>query len=457
MSVAQTSTGSLRLRFLFAVMLWVSLGVAGIWFTANRVFEKHIEQMYHEELEVHVRELARLTVLDAKGHPQLMRPLSDPRYEEPLSGFYWQVSVPGQPTLRSESMTRGRLDEGVAHSPGIAHKVEAGPTGPAITYGLLERGPAGERIHIVIATDQRELDEDIASFTGELAVWLAVLATLLLATGVAIISFSLRPLSRLGEAIARLRSAQADRLEGRYPSEIAPLVTDLNEYIRQNSEIVARSRVQAGNLAHSLRTPLAVLTDEAERIMQDAQSAPSGRVLLDQVEKMRQQIDYQLARVRSAAGASGPGSRAMLPEVAIPVMNAMRRLHPEKQFHLATPETPTVVAADPVNLAELLSILLDNAGKWATQAVRLEVCRTDGDRVAISISDDGPGMTPEQIATACEIGTRFDRTKPGSGLGLAMARDICQDIGAELVLRSTPEGLVVRTELPASDAEAPRP
>ena len=454
MNVLHISTGSLRLRFLLAVMLWVVLGVAGIWFTANRVFEKHIELMYHEELEVHVRELARLTELDANGHPRLMRPLSDPRYEEPLSGFYWQVSVPGQPTLRSDSMTRGQLDESVAHSPGIAHAVEAGPTGPAITYGLLERGPAGQAIHIVIATDQSELDEDIASFTGELAVWLAVLAMLLLATGIAIISFGLSPLNRLGQAIARLRTAQAQRLEGRYPSEIAPLVTDLNEYIRQNSEIVARSRVQAGNLAHSLRTPLAILTDEAEDIMQNAGSAASGRVLLDQVEKMRQQIDYQLARVRSAAGARGPGSRAMLPEVAIPVINAMRRLHPDKQFVLIGPDAPIVVAADPVNLAELLSILLDNAGKWAAQTVQLKVSRPAADRVRIEIRDDGPGMSEAQIGTACEIGTRFDHSKPGSGLGLAMARDICADIGAELVLRPGPEGLIARAELPAGDMSA---
>tara|TARA_A100001391_G_scaffold46046_1_gene27107 strand:+ start:27781 stop:29157 length:1377 start_codon:yes stop_codon:yes gene_type:complete len=453
-SVARISTGSLRLRFLMAVMLWVVLGVAGIWFTANRVFEKHIEQMYHEELEVHVRELGRLTELDENGQPRLMRPLSDPRYEEPLSGFYWQVSVPGQPVLRSESMTRGQLDESVARSPAISHAVEAGPTGPAITYGFVERGPEGQPIHILIATDRRELDEDIVSFTSELALWLVVLAMLLLATGFAIISFGLRPLSRLGQAIARLRSARAQKLEGRYPTEIAPLVTDLNEYIRQNSEIVARSRVQAGNLAHSLRTPLAILTDEAEGIIQNEKSASSGRVVLDQIEKMRQQIDYQLARVRSAAGTSGPGSRAMLPEVAIPIINAMRRLHPAKQFVLTAPDTPIVVAADPVNLAELLSILLDNAGKWARETVRLDIARTEADRVTIEISDDGPGMTEEQIAAACEIGTRFDPAMPGSGLGLAMARDICSDIGAKLVLRSGPQGLIARAELPASDTNA---
>ncbi|MBC7284564.1 MAG: HAMP domain-containing histidine kinase [Hoeflea sp.] len=445
------TTGSLRLRFLLAVLLWVALGVAGIWFTATRVFERHIEAMYHEELEVHVLELARLTELDSNGRLRLARPLSDPRYEFPLSGFYWQISMPGRPVLRSDSMTRGQLDESVAQSPGIAHSLEAGPTGPAITYGAVKEGPGGEPIRILIATDQSELDEDIASFTNELVVWLAILAALLLATGIATISFGLRPLSRLGRAIGRLRAGHAETLEGRYPAEIAPLVTDLNEYIRQNSEIVARSRVQAANLAHSLRTPLAILTDEAERIMQDERCASSGRFLLEQAEKMGRQIDYQLARARSAAGARRPGRRAMLPEIAIPVINAMQRLHPGKRFELGGMDAPVPVPADPVNLAELLSILLDNAGKWARETVRLDIARADCGRLTIAIHDDGPGMSEEQIGRACEIGSRFDPSMPGSGLGLAIAHDICSDIGAQLVLRSAAGGLTARIDLQVSD------
>lgn len=441
MSTSQITSGSLRLRFIMAVLVWVALGVGGIWFTSNRVFERHIEDMYHEELEVHVRELARLTALDAQGRPYLTRPLSDPRYEEPLSGFYWQVTVPEQQPLRSQSMTRGILDEHIAHSPDIAHTVDGGPTGPAITYGLLEQGPRGEPIHVVIATDKSELDEDIASFTNELVLWLFALAALLLATGLAVISFGLRPLQRLGWAITRLRSGQAEELEGNYPSEIAPLVTDLNEYVRQNTAIVSRARVQAGNLAHSLRTPLAILTDEAEQLAQSEHSQGSSKVLLEQAEAMQQQIDYQLARARSAAGARVPGSRAMLPELAVPILNAMRRLHPDKRFTLDQPAGPLVLGVDPVNLAELISILLDNAGKWAREDVRLSV-RGDGTGgVTVLVEDDGPGMSDAELASACEVGTRFDEERSGSGLGLAMARDICEDLGAELTLARGKAGL----------------
>ncbi|MEL1250092.1 sensor histidine kinase [Aurantiacibacter gilvus] len=447
MNVGTGTSGSLRLRFLLAITVWVALGIGGIWFTATRVFATHIEDMYHEELEVHVRELARLTRLDESGAPRLSRPLSDPRYEVPLSGFYWQVSIEGQPVLKSASMTRGSLDQSVAHSPDVAHEIEDGPTGPTITYGLLEEAENGAQVHIVIATDKSELDDDIAAFNRDLVVWLATLALLLLATGVAIISFGLRPFGRLGDAIARVREGRADRLEGSYPSEIAPLVGDLNAYIRQNNEIVSRARVHAGNLAHSLRTPLAVVTDEAERLRDGDSCSTSGKVLLEQAEAMQQQIDYQLARTSLSAGAPVPGSRAMLPELAEPILKAMRRLHPDKQFELAAPDHPVALAIDPVNLSELLSILLDNAGKWATSSVTLAISGPVGGLVTVKVSDDGPGMTAEQIAKACEIGTRFDPSVPGSGLGLAIARDICTDAGATLDIASGGTGLTVTVQI----------
>lgn len=441
--------GSLRLRFTLAIGLWVAIGILGIWFTATQVFTRHIERAYHEELEVHVRELARLAELDANGAPYLVRPLSDPRYEEPLSGFYWEVAVRGHPPLKSESMTRGELDQRVAHSPSIVHRIESGPTGPAITYGMIEAGPAGQEVHIVIATDQRELDEDIAAFTRELSWWLGSLALLLVATGLALVLFGLKPLDRLAAAINAVRGGKARVLAGTYPSEIAPLVNDLNAYIDQTGQMVDKARVQAGNLAHSLRTPLAVITDEAERMAEKPGARSSARILLDQTERMQQQIDYQLARARLIAAPRLPGERAELLPVLAPVVRAMERLHPGKRFTLSGFAQPVSLAADPANLTELLSILLDNAGKWAKADVTVSLHMGEN-RATLVIADDGPGMTEAQIAQAFVIGSRFDPEKPGSGLGLAMARDLAQALGAELVLERRERGLAARISFPLS-------
>jgi len=433
----------LRLRFLLAVSLWVLLGIAAIWFSAVGIFTRHVEQTYHEELEVHVRELGGLAEITPDGKIALSRPLSDPRYAEPLSGYYWQVTAAGRPPLRSQSMTRGTLDESVAHSPQILHQLESGPTGPSITYGYTRKGPAGEDIHFVIATDQRELDRLIDSFTRDLTAWLGGLAATLLATGLAIIFFGLRPLDRLSEAFTRLRHGETPELEGQYPSEIAPLAADLNIYIRQNEAMVARARVQAGNLAHSLRTPLAIITDEAERLANDDKSCAAAAVLLDQARAMEQQIEYQLARARSGSGRKPSGRGVVLPDALFPILRAMARLHPDKTFTLEASETTELLLPlDPVDFTEVVSILLDNAGKWARSEVTIAfVCAPNRGSV-VTIADDGPGIPESKIEQAFGVGTRFDPDTAGSGLGLAIARDLCDAMALELKLENSVKGLV---------------
>ena len=447
---------SLRVRIMLATLMWVTLGIGGVWYSATRLFAKHVEQSYHEELEVHIKELAALVQVGSDGRLTMYRPLSDPRYLVPLSGFYWQVSLDNGETIRSASMTRGRLDESVAHDSSVHHHVESGPTGPAITYGLVRKVPVVGDVHYVIATDEWLLDETIARFERELVVWLAALAAALGATGMLLVAFGLRPLDRLTAATARLRSGAAERLEGEYPSEIAPLVADLNAFIDHNRTTVERARVEAGNLAHALRTPLAVITDEAERLSQNARTAEASSTLLAQSQIMVQQIEYQLARVRSAPSARGPGTASRVGEALPPLLSAMRRLHPDTLFKATIPEgLDTTVPMDAIDLSELLAILLDNAGKWSSETVTIEMDRP-ADALQIRIVDDGPGLTPEEITMAFQIGTRLDPVMPGSGLGLAIAQDIAAAYGLTMHLGARSDGkhgLEARITFPSPSAD----
>ncbi|MDE1914469.1 MAG: HAMP domain-containing histidine kinase [Sphingomonadales bacterium] len=438
--------GSLRLRFLLAIVLWVAIGIAGIWFSATRVFTKHIELQYHDELYGHVRELTGLVQVSSDGHLSLSRPLSDPRYLEPMSGFYWQVSVYHGDRLHSASMVHGQLDEDIAHTPEVRHIVENGPSGTAIVYGLTGQTPDGRTIHYVIATDKRYLDEAIAGFTQELTLWLLGLAAMLVGTGLIAIMLVLRPLDRLGASVAALRTGNREPLSGPFPSEIMPLVHDLNAYAADNQAMIERSRVQAGNLAHSLRTPLAVIIDEAEHLAAGQTTRETGLTLLGQSEVMVQQIEYHLARTRSAATARTSIKASLLPDILAPVLNAMRKLHPGKSFELIDRGgVVEAVAVDPVDLSELLSILLDNAGKWSVSRVEIAITAREG-TCRITITDDGPGMSPDQIEAAFDIGVRHDLSQPGTGLGLAIARDIAAAYGISLVLTSA-EGKGLEADL----------
>ncbi|WP_298291307.1 HAMP domain-containing sensor histidine kinase [Novosphingobium sp.] len=433
----RVSITSLRARFLLSILLWVALGIGAIWYSSVRLFTTHVEDQYHEELEVHVRELGGLTELDARGSPQLTRPLSDPRYAESLSGFYWQITRPGFGELKSPSMTQGELDYDIAHSPKILHRVENGPTGATIVYGFLRDAPGGAPVHFVIATDERHLQRIISAFTRELTVWLALLALALLASGVAIITFGFRPFNRLTAAIDALRKGDERRIAGRYPDEIQAIVTDLNAYVDRNAEIVERGRVEASSLAHSLRTPLAVVTDEAELLLEAGQG-DAARVFLDQSSRMQRQIDYHLARVRSGGSKAGVAPRARLDDVVPPLLDAMRRCHPGKTFSAHYPAGLSM-PMDADDLSETLSNLLDNAGKWARSHVSIEA-REAGGAHCIEVHDDGPGIAPDQRQTVFEIGHSNDSAHTGSGLGLSISRAIARDYGGELTLADAAQG-----------------
>jgi signal transduction histidine kinase len=424
---------SMRGRFLLSILLWVALGIGAIWLSSVRLFTMHVEAQYHEELEVHVRELGALTALDGGGRPHLTRPLSDPRYAEPLSGFYWQVTRPGFGTLKSPSMTRGTLNYDVAHSPRILHRMADGPTGHAIVYGFVRDTTGGAPIHFVIATDERHLQRIITAFTRELTVWLALLALALLASGLAIITFGFRPFNRLSAAIEKLRMGSAARVEGHYPDELHPLVADLNAYVERNGEIVARGRVQASALAHSLRTPLAVITDEAERMLEGPRSG-AAETLLNQSERMQRQIDYHLARVRSGGSRVGVSTNCRVVDVLSPLLSAMQRCYPDKTF-LSEIAEGNLVPMDADDLNEVLSNLLDNAGKWANSEIRVKA-----DGLHILVCDDGPGVATDRREQVFEIGETGADALGGSGLGLAIARSIARDYGGEITLSASASG-----------------
>lgn len=441
---------SLRLRVLGMLLLWIALGIGGIAISADRLFTRHVERQFHDELDVHVRELAGLVRIGADGSAEMVRPLSDPRYLEPLSGFYWQVRLDGHNVLRSPSLQVGDLDASFAASPQIRHGGAPGPTGPTIVYGFARPAGEGRQVHFAIATDQRHLDEVTSRFRQQLFGWLAGLTVAMVVTGYALLTFGLAPLDHLRRAITRLRSGSDDRLRGSFPSEIHPLAEDLNTFIDHTNKSTALARAQAGNLAHALRTPLAVIADEAEQMIVRGEAAGSGEVLLEQVRRMASQIEYQLARARTASSPQMPGMTSNVALVIATVATALRRLHPHVEIVIDDRcNGQATLPIDPVDLTELLSIFIDNACKWGKS--RVEITIVSGPEVRIH--DDGPGIVEEHIASAFEIGTRLDPTRPGNGLGLAIAGEIAELYNLRLALKrsSVGSGMVAMIGLPCAD------
>jgi signal transduction histidine kinase len=418
---------SLRSRFALAMLVWVVAGLLVVGLSASALFRRHVEGVFHAELQEHLNELIGLSVTGADGQPHLTRPLSDPRFGTPGSGYYWQIGGNGGPLLRSPSLGSATLDDTLAHTATITHVAAPGPNGPAMIYGAT-RPTSGGYEHYLVATDMRHLDDAVAAFQRDLLIWLGALALALLIGAVLALRVASHPLDRLAAAIAAVQGGTARRMGSPWPAEIAPLAADLDRLLDSREAMIAAARIEAGNLAHGLRTSLAVLTDEAESLADQ----PAGATLLAECRRIARQLDWHLARARSATG-EGAVRQTQLPAALEPLLSAMARLHQNRGIRFAGDGPPLTLAIDPESFAEILSNLLDNAGKWATSAVRVhwEVHR---ERACLKVIDDGPGIPSEALGRLFVPGVRLDEQVPGHGLGLAISRDLALNANASLAL-----------------------
>jgi len=425
---------ALRTRFTLAMLVWVVTGLLVVGLSASALFRSHVEQLFHAELEEHLVELIGLTVLDAVGQPHLARPLSDPRFGAERSGYYWQVSRDGGTYLRSPSLVAASLDDRFAHTEGITHIRASGPHGSVMVYGMTRPADNGDTTHFLVATDTRNLELLVGDFRRDLLIWLAALAAVLLVGAALALKFATRPLDRLGAAIAAVRDGTAQRMGAPWPAEIAPLAIDLDRLLGSREAMVAAARIEAGNLAHGLRTSLAVLTDEAESLA----DRPAGATLLAECRRIVRQLDWHLARARAVAG-QGPVQQTQLPAALAPLISAMTRLHQNRGISFAVTGPPICLAIDPDAFAEILSNLLDNAGKWAAAEV-LVSWQPDGSRVLLCVTDDGPGIPTDSVCRLFVPGARLDEQVPGHGLGLAIARDLAEKANGTLELAPRADG-----------------
>jgi signal transduction histidine kinase len=279
----------------------------------------------------------------------------------------------------------------------------------------------------------------------------ALVAALCMLFGFLLVRRGISPINQLRDRLTVVHKGIAARVGGSYPAEVQPLVDDLNALIEERERRVARAVAKAGDLAHGLKTPLAVLAHEA----QQARAAGHEQLAAEidrQIDLMRRQIDYHLAHARSAASAVSPAARASVAASAEGLVRALQRLHAERDLSIEI-DAPASHAfrGQREDLDEMLGNLLDNACKWASARVRL-TCLKEGEQIVIAVDDDGPGIEPSMREAVMRRGVRADEATQGSGLGLAIVRDLAEIHGGSISLEESPiGGARARLTLPAQD------
>lgn len=438
---------SLALRLALAAGLTSGAAFLLTGLLLTSLFTRTVERSFDQQLETLQAALVGALFADGRLGKVDAERVGEPRFALPQSGWYWQLEdldrrsiVAASPSLIGETLRLGSHPGG-----GTARTIE-GPGGQALR--ALSRqivSPDEAAYRITVTGDADALRSDVSRFTRAVALSLGTLALLLSLSSVLLVRWGLLPLERLRWALHRVAKGQEKVLTGRYPREIMPLVDELNSLIRSNETIIERARTHAGNLAHGLKTPLAVLMNEAA----DGEGTLAETVR-NQARAMREQVDHHLARARMASNATRLGAATDVEATARDIVRVMHKLQPEKIFSVECPEADIRFRGERHDLEEMIGNLVENAAKFAASrvVVRIEPEVSEA-HLAVHVEDDGPGLDETGQKQALRRGVRLDEKTPGTGLGLSIVDDLAESYGGRLVLgRSSLGGLAAAVHLP---------
>ncbi len=451
---------SLAFRLIAAASLWSAVALIAAAVVLSSLYTRTVERAFDERLSVYLRTL--IGSLAQQSPPASTDPgnLGEPRFELTYSGWYWQVREPdaGPVVLASRSLFADTLDISAARRVGDLDGMVSGAlSGPddqslRVLARTVDFDPE-HRYEVLVAGDAGELGDQIAAFRWSVVLTLAALGLGLVVATTAQIRWGLRPLDNVRRGLAALRSGKETRFEGPFPAEIQPLAKELNALLESNQQIIERARTQVGNLAHALKTPLSVITNEAR-----AASGPLADKVAEQAELMRTQVNHYLERARIAARANVIGAVTEVESVVDSIVRAMARIHEDRNLDIgADVAAGALFRGERQDLEEIVGNLVDNACKWARTEVAVTVgCTPARDdespgKLLIQIDDDGPGLTEAERAEATRRGRRLDETKPGSGLGLSIVTELVGLYDGRFRLDCSPAGgLRAEVELPAA-------
>jgi signal transduction histidine kinase len=445
---------SLQFRLISAALISITSALLLYWIGLSSTFEQHVLRRVEDELSGHMLQLAAAIRVGSSSVVEPSREPADPRFARPFSGLYWQVAKGGETLLRSRSL----WDQDLVLPPSQLNLGEK-KRHDAVAFGQSELIAIERRVRVGTDADEQDLNlivaidrEDVArareAFSTDVLRLVSVLGLFLMLASVAQIAVGLRPLSFLRHRLNIVRHGKAARLEGQFPQEVQSLVDELNELLNARDEMIKHARARAGDLAHGLKTPLAILAAEGRKLKEEGRTEAFEEIAR-QVDLMNRHVERQLARTR----ARGPGeplrARAKLEPALSRLVRTLQRLpRGERLDWVLDIPKDLEIDFDQTDFDEVAGNVLDNARKWARTQVRVSTLKADNE-LQIIFQDDGPGVPEADLRSVVERGCRHDPDMPGSGLGLAIVSDVLEIYNGKLHLQNTTlSGLRVSLVLP---------
>jgi signal transduction histidine kinase len=450
---------SLAFRLFVSAAAWVLVVIPIAAILLTSLYRQSIERNFDARLNVYMTSLIAASTAEGGDEPESPESLGAPIFDIPFSGWYWQIKALDGAEERPLFVSGSLLDQQLA----LPSKEDV-PADDTLTRRSYVKGPDGENLRIeereirpgdegdtvysyAVGGNAAEIDDDLAQFTTMLVLALVVLGVGLTVATFFQVRFGLMPLRAIRHDLAAIRSGDSEKLEGELPDEIKPLQTELNALIQSNRDVVERARTHVGNLAHALKTPLSVISNEAR-----AHDGPLSGKVVEQAEIMRTQITHHLDRARVAARSGVVGGVTDVEPTLMALKRALDRIYGEKGISLTVSIDPGLkFQGEKQDFEEMTGNLIDNACKWAKHAVTVTARRLSEDTLSVMVEDDGPGLTRAEREKAVQRGQRLDETKPGSGLGLSIVADLAHLYKGHFTLDDARDGgLSARLTLPAA-------
>ncbi len=419
---------SLAVRLFLSATIWIIFTLVSAGLLLSDLNEKSNFKAFDDRLNLLLETLIGASRVDSSDGITVVSTIGDPRFFQPYSGWYWQVNNESKTLVRSRSMWdqvftsdkriiggRSQFINSVNDNNERRNFIETKKL-HIIERNISFPGIEGP-ITFIVSGDTEEYQLNIKKFDNTLSIILFILGTGLMIAVFLQVKFGLLPLNKIKASLFKVRNGDEEKLKESYPLEVQPLATEINELLDHNAKIIDRAKTHVGNLAHVLKTPLAVISNEIKT---------DDNIMNNQVLLMKRHIDRYLKKAHLESVGASSKEKINIIELTKKMISIFNKLYPEVTIKLNKKIEEAFVFGSMDDLEEVIGNIIENACKYGRNRIEVEVKITNENSLQLVISDDGSGLSQEQMNKVFARGFRIDEQKPGTGLGLNIVKDIVE-------------------------------
>ena len=445
---------SLAVRLFFSATIWIIFTLVSAGLLLSDLNEKTNFTAFDDRLNLLLETLIGASRVDSSDGITVVSTIGDPRFFQPYSGWYWQVNNGTKTLVRSRSMwdqvftSDKRLIGGRSQFIDSVNQTnERDKFIETKKLHIIERNISfpgiDSPVTFIVSGDTEEYQQNINKFDNTLSVILFILGTGLMIAVFLQVKFGLLPLNKIKASLFKVRNGDEDKLKESYPLEVQPLASEINELLDHNAKIIDRAKTHVGNLAHVLKTPLAVISNEIKT---------EDNIMNNQVILMKRHIDRYLKKAHLESVGTFSKEKINIINLVKKMISIFKKLYPDVQINLDESVQEAFVFGSMDDLEEVIGNIIENACKYGKNKIEVEIRISEKNNLQLVISDDGLGLSQEQMNKVFARGFRIDEQKPGTGLGLNIVKDIVETYmkGKVTLSKSKLGGLEVNILLPLS-------